>query len=205
MVKEVFTEIYEKGLWHWNESFSGPGSELFPTKNLVKFLPTIFIKNRIHSVFDIGCGDFLWMQHVNLTGVSYVGGDIVDQIIKHNSEKYSKDGVSFVVYDLLTQIPPNSDLLILRDVLFHLSIDQIKKSLENIKLSNAKYLLVTTHDSKENLEKYYDLLPNSDITPGDFRPIDLTTNPFNLPEPKFKIEEAEVGKYLGFWEISDLL
>jgi hypothetical protein len=35
----------------------------------------------VKSLLDIPCGDFHWMRRVNLQGLSYVGADIVRELI----------------------------------------------------------------------------------------------------------------------------
>lgn len=203
MADPIFDDIYREGRWKWNESFSGVGSELAPTKNLIKFLPHILMERGVRKIADLGCGDFFWMQHVAFnSGISYFGGDSVEELIKTNQEKFGSDQYTFAVHDIINDPIPEVDLVLVRDVFFHLKIDDIKLALSNIKSSGARYLLATTHDSKDELDKYYEEAVNCEIIPGEFRPVDLTIEPFNLGEPEAVYEEAEVGKYLALWEIN---
>jgi hypothetical protein len=49
---------------------------------------TLLRQFEIHSLLDLPCGDFNWMQHVDLQGIKYTGGDIVEALvarIRHNT------------------------------------------------------------------------------------------------------------------------
>jgi hypothetical protein len=63
-----------------------------------------------------------------------------------------------------------------RDCLFHLSFENINKFLANLRRTNYKYLLTSTHIIEQDFN-------NSDIITGDFRFIDLFSDPFNF-DPK---------------------
>ena len=75
--KERFREIYLRGTWGGTESASGPGSSVEETRVLRRVLPDILRDMSVRSMLDIPCGDFHWMQHVDLSGVDYVGADVV--------------------------------------------------------------------------------------------------------------------------------
>ena len=170
-VTTVFKDIYQKNAWHDDESVSGTGSNLKQTQEIINQLPVIFKQYTIHSILDLPCGDYNWMKHVDLSAINYIGGDIVPEIIENNNQQYANSSVSFVELNLITDKLPDVDLVFCRDCLVHLSIAQIKDALQNIKKSNAKYLL-TTSFTKTKL--------NRDIVTGDWRPINLEITPFNL-------------------------
>ena len=44
------------------------------------------------SLLDAPCGDFNWMRHVPLGGVSYTGADVVPELIARNRRDYGRDG-----------------------------------------------------------------------------------------------------------------
>ncbi len=94
------------------------------------------------------------------------------------------------------------DLIFCRDCLVHFSNDNILKTFENLKNTGSKYILTTTFTECDE---------NIDIVTGDWRIINLTLAPFNLPEPLQIINEnctegdgAFSDKSLGLWKISDL-
>jgi SAM-dependent methyltransferase len=198
--KEVFTEIYKNNHWSSKESKSGEGSQLDQTKSLSKDLEKLFADLQIRSILDIPCGDFKWMQHLNLSGINYIGADIVDELITNNINQFTnRANVKFKVIDLIRDPLPQSDLIIVRDCLVHLSFDDIIGAINNIKLSKSKYLLTTT---------FTNFHLNSDMVTGEWRPINLQDAPFNLSLPKLVINENFTGengefkdKSMALWEI----
>jgi hypothetical protein len=199
----VFTTIYATNYWNSAESVSGTGSELAQTQTLLTALETLFSDFEIHSVLDIPCGDFNWMQHCNLTNIDYIGADIVADLILKNREKYADKGkLKFEVLNLITDPLPPSDLIMVRDCLVHLSFADIAKALQNIKSSGAKYLLTTTFTANYT---------NYDITTGDWRRLNLQLPPFSFPLPLLLINEncteddgAYTDKSMALWRIIDL-
>lgn len=183
--EDRFTWIYKKNLWSSSESRSGTGSTLNYTENLRKELPKLFRKYSIKKVFDAPCGDFNWMSHLLPTvKLEYIGGDIVQQLIAHLNGKHRSANISFVHFDLIKEIPPEVDLMICRDCLFHLSFQDTKAVLENFIKSKSTYLLTTTY---KNIGSSF---ANRDISTGDFRYIDLFSPPYSFPaDPLFVIED----------------
>lgn len=198
---KTFTNIYNKNLWGSNESISGPGSDLVQTKEIIKEYPNILRDFKIKSLLDIPCGDFNWMQKVELDGIQYVGGDIVKEVILLNNQKYGADNVKFEYLDILKNELPNVDLITCRDLLVHFSYDDIFKAIENIKNSNSKYLLTTSFTQHSN----------QDILTGDWRPLNLEVEPFNFSKSILTINEKCTendgiynDKSLMLFEIKDL-
>ena len=86
--------------------------------------------------------------------------------------------------------------MICRDCLIHLSFKNIKLFFENFRNSNINYLLLTSYKLKDSSK----VIKNIDITDGEFREIDLSVYPFNLPEPLFKIlDKDEQTKKSGYF------
>lgn len=175
-VKEVFTEIYEKDLWASAESKSGSGSELRSTFKIREELPLLLSKFNIKSMLDIPCGDFNWMQYVNLGNTQYIGADIVEKAVEVNKAKYNKD---FRVLDLVNDDLPQVDLLFVRDCLGHLSNANVLKAIENAKRSGSKYMLATSFTKWDK---------NPDIADGGWKCINLMIPPFSL-NPIYLINE----------------
>ena len=200
---EVFTKIYENNHWKSSESVSGAGSELEQTKSLRKNLEKILNDMKITSVLDIPCGDFRWMQKVDLSKIDYIGADIVEELIKINKEQYKeKSNFKFMVLNLIKEPLPKSDIIIIRDCLVHLSNADIFAAMNNIKSSGCKYLLTTTFPNHHL---------NSDITTGAWRTINLQEKPFNLPSPILIINEnctegnrEYKDKSMALWELSEI-
>ena len=92
--------------------------------------------------------------------------------------------------DIINNKLPDADLLICRDCLIHLSYKNIESFFNNVKKSNLNYFLITSYEYKN------EIIPNTDIHDGDFRPTFLTKPPFNLPQPivKFLDKDSEHKK-----------
>lgn len=198
--KGLFTLIHDKKLWNEKESLSGPGSTFEATKNIRAALPEIFKKYNIRSVLDVPCGDFNWMKFVDLGNIEYIGADIVEELIRQNTNKFAGDHISFRVLDLVSDILPKADLILCRDGLVHLNNREVIRALKNIRKSKAKYLLMTNFPDHKGNQK-----PGQD----HWRPINFRLPPFNLPEPVLVIDENEklenyTDKSLCMWEVKYL-
>lgn len=200
--QDIFTKIFETNFWNGNESKSGEGSDYKNTVHIIRELPLIFEKYNIKSILDIPCGDFNWFQHINLKDISYIGGDIVKNVVDINNAKFQSDARKFYHLDLIESKLPTVDLILCRDCLFHLPNQKIKKSINNIVSSNSKYLLTTTHN-------WRGVESNNDINFGEWRRLNLQESPFNFSNPVDMIFEGSTRKtdadrFLGLWKISEL-
>lgn len=174
--EDVFTSIWRNNYWGSGESFSGPGSTLDYTQEIRQKLPSMFDQYNIKSVFDAPCGDMHWMQHV-LKGAnfSYLGGDIVGELVNVNKKKFANSKVDFIKFDMTADTFPGTDIWLCRAVFYHLSNRDIFLALENFCASNIKYILTTNHLTG-------DAHINKDIKTGDWRLLNLTLPPFNFPK-----------------------
>jgi hypothetical protein len=177
---EIFSGIYKENVWENDESVSGDGSTLEYTENLRKHLPELFQRFAIKSILDAPCGDYNWFRHVARDGVDYIGGDVVEDLVAHNNEKFSDAHTRFVKLDIIKDDLPHSDLWFCRDVLFHFSYADIFTTLKNFVRSEMKYLFTTTHTK---------CAANMDILTGQFRLINLRLAPFHLPDPIYSIDD----------------
>jgi 2-polyprenyl-3-methyl-5-hydroxy-6-metoxy-1,4-benzoquinol methylase len=196
----VFSTIYNGNLWGSNESRSGGGSEVGTTEIIRKTLPVLWKQYGIKTFLDVPCGDYNWMKEVAKDNISYIGGDIVKELIERNNRSYKSENVSFKVIDITKDNLPAVDMIFCKDCLQHLSYENIFKALENFKKSNSKYLLTST----------YPLTPsNWDIFDGDYRPLNLRKKPFRLPVPIEKIHETPGGgvekdKYMYLYKLENI-
>lgn len=200
--REVFESIAQNSTWISEESLSGIGSTMEQTRGIIQQLPAFLAKWNITSLLDAPCGDFNWMQHVNLRGISYTGGDIVPTIAERNQARFGSDMRTFQVLDLMSSPLGSHDLLFCRDCLVHLSCDHIRLVIQNLRSSGIRYLL-TTHFPEEPA--------NEDIVTGGWRPLNLTLEPFFFPEPLDLLVEsctemngAFADKSLALWEVGSL-
>jgi hypothetical protein len=202
-LQQVFTDVYLNNHFQGRESISGPGSNLVQTQTVQQQLPLIIQALGIKTLLDAPCGDYYWMQNVQLDGLDlYVGVDIVNELIEANQRKYENPKRQFLSRDITIDSLPTVDLILCRDCLVHLPFQSIFSALENFKRSGARYLLTTTFVNRSE---------NYDISPGLWRPINLEVAPFCLPSPEQIINEQcteDNGQYLdkslGLWKISQL-
>lgn len=172
LLENTFTDIYLTNAWGNSESLSGNGSTLRYTENLRKELPALFDRLQVRSVLDAPCGDFNWMQHVlPNSSVDYTGGDIVTELIDRNNRLFRTERIKFLRLNIVEDRLPSADLFICRDLLFHLSFQDIFCILENFIKSDIPWLLTSSHKTE---------VVNTDIVSGGFRLLDLFAPPFRL-------------------------
>lgn len=166
---------FHKNKWPagYPETISGSGSMIKNTESIRAALPEIFEKYDIKTFFDAPCGDRNWIKEVDFGACEYFGGDIVPEIVA------DIDMPSVTVFDIRTDTPPDVDMWFCRDCLYHLSEKDIQQSIDNMKKSNIKYFLITSH-TKDNAGNYQ----NKNIKTGGFRCLILEEhNYFGLPAP----------------------
>lgn len=201
-LEERFARIYQTNLWFDAESRSGAGSSLDSTAQLRASLPPLLRSLNARSLLDVPCGDFNWMSHVDLSGIDYIGGDIVEPMVEANRGRYESPARKFMRVDLTSGPLPAADVILCRDCLVHFSYANIIAAFRTMRASGAKYLLTTTFLNRQ---------VNKDIVDGDWRPLNLEKSPFELPAPHSVILEecteeggAYVDKALAIWRVSDL-
>lgn len=201
-LRERFARIYETNLWGSDASVSGSGSVIEQTRAIRAQLPVLLKELAISSMLDLPCGDFGWMRDVDLDAVSYVGGDIVPDLVAQHEREFGNARRRFAVLDVTGDSLPRVDLVFCRDCLVHLSEAHIRKAIENIKASGSTWLLTTTfpgHSENQNIED------------GDWRVLNLEAAPYCLGNPVALLNEgctehdgAFADKSLGLWRIADL-
>jgi len=186
--KEIFTNIYKNGIWNNNDSnipLSGPGSSLEATSDILSIIDNFIDDNKIKTIIDLGCGDLTWIpksKFFNDSNISYTGIDIVNFLIESHKSKYPTK--NFDCQDITEyKFKKEYDLIILRDVIFHLKNEQIIEIFKNIE-GKFKYIGITTCTNKINLnefDKWNYSQKNIHIEP--FNIIDNSI--LNIYEPKF--------------------
>jgi hypothetical protein len=200
--EKIFTEIWKTWAWKGEYSASGAGSDLQQTAVIREKIPELLEQYHCKSIADAPCGDFYWLQTVDLPVEKYFGIDVVAPMIEALQEEFGNCQRSFLLKDLTKEIIPRVDLVLCRDCLIHLSYKDIKKVIFLLKLSGSKYLLTTSFVNRES---------NYDIPTGEWHPINLLKPPFNFPPPLEIINEncsEDDGKWsdksLLLWKLSNL-
>jgi hypothetical protein len=62
--REVFTEIFRRSIWGYQETVSGGGSTLHYTKKVRESLPELIGDLNVRTLLDLSCGAFHWMSVV---------------------------------------------------------------------------------------------------------------------------------------------
>lgn len=194
-----FINIYKKNIFGSRESISGTGSTMKETVHLRETFPAFFKELGVKTLLDVPCGDFNWMRHVDLSGIHYIGGDIVPELIAEDNKEYGKDNVEFRLLNIITDDLPKADVILCRDCLVHLNFEDGMNAIRNFKRSGATYLLSTT---------FTDRTENEDLF-GIWRTLNLQQAPYNFPEPVQIINEKcpQKGfgdKSLGLWRLDDI-
>lgn len=182
-------------------SFSGPGSTLERTAAIREALPDLLQELRCKTFIDAPCGDFKWMQAVELPVERYIGVDVIRELIAVNQARFGNEQRSFRHLNLVRDVLPQGDLVLNRDMLIHLSFEDIGRFLGLLHASGCRYLLTSHFPGRSS---------NRDIRTGQHRAVDLEIAPFHFPPPLRTISERytanteHVAKCLALWEIKDL-
>ncbi|MET9513754.1 class I SAM-dependent methyltransferase [Streptomyces sp. NPDC002994] len=197
---DLFTAIYRTNRWGSGETRSGPGSEVQRMKRVIIQLGDLIRELGIRSVLDAPCGDFNWMQYVDLGGAGYTGGDIVEELIADNAVRHEAPGRTFQLLDFTAERVPRVDLILCRDALVHFSYQHVIEALTRFRESGSRFLLTTTFTQTRT---------NTDILTGWWRPINLRLAPFGLPEPLRVLSDEDSDdfyddKTLALWDLRQI-
>jgi hypothetical protein len=184
--KHIFGNIYKKKIWVEpgdNIPLSGPGSSLKNTKNCSEFLTNFIYTNKCLSVLDLGCGDLTWMsktEFFNDNNIKYTGVDVVESLIHSHVKNYQEK--VFLNLDITTYTCfDNVDIIVIRDVLFHLKNADIISIFNNIK-NKFKYIMLTSCRNNKNTDHF--------DNKWHFTQKNINQEPFNISNNfEIKIEE----------------
>jgi len=160
---DAFSQIYESGLWggERDEYFSGLGSRepriVGPYVDSIRAFADSF-EGKLDAV-DLGCGDFSVGARIRSAFNIYRAYDVVPAVVEQNKREYQGLDVEFGCIDIVEQPLPPGDVVMLRQVLQHLSNAQIAKVVP--KLANYRYAIITEH-----LPGSPDFRPNLDMPMG---------------------------------------
>lgn len=202
--KDIFSVVYADAMWGKAEDdsafCSGHGSHL-PAHVSPYVAAVSGFLNSIHprlNVVDLGCGDFNVGSQIRPYAANYTACDIVPDLVEYNRTRFSTSDVDFRVVDIIADELPPGDIVIIRQVLQHLSNAHILQVLA--KLHQYKFLILTEFIPEG------DFSPNLDQPTGAFSRlargipsgIVLTEMPFNLKVQTERVicKTAEPGGWL---------
>lgn len=170
--KEVFTDIYARKVWG-DGSGGGSGEQAQPYCDFVtEYLKTVPVRKlawETKRALDIGSGDLSVLKRIKW----------IDWVCAGIDAAYGEDA--------LTDELPDADLVLCKEVLQHLSNEQIQLLLDRTAHYPRRLFTNTMHP---------DLPVNTDIETGDTRAVDLTLAPFNQP--------AKTVFTYGHWIVQEL-
>jgi len=142
---EVFGAVYAKNLWGGapGEYNSGRGSDPDLVGPYCALVRRFVAERGVRSVLDVGCGDFRVGRQLLEPGVRYLGVDVVPDLIARNAHEFGTDLIEFRTLNVVEDALPGADLVLVRQVLQHLSNAEIARVLD--KLRRFPRVLITEH------------------------------------------------------------
>ena len=191
--EEIFSDVYKNNIWGGEKGvfYSGAGTRNPNTSIYIDKLRDFIRQHQIRSILEIGCGDFEIMDKV-LAGINirYEGTDVVDDLIYHNNRTFGNDLISFKKINAIDQELPSADLIIIRQVLQHLSNAQIVSILS--KLTKFKYAFITEHvPITENVDYNLDKITGPHIRMRVNSGVFIDHPPFNIKNSRILFEYRE--------------
>ena len=158
----IFSEIYTKNMWGGSKDkgfYSGRGSH---EEHIVKPYVACCVEflssfDTALVVVDLGCGDFNIGSRIAPAAKEYIACDVVPSLIEDNKKKFNFKNCRFQVVDMSKDEIPAGDVVIIRQVLQHLSNQDITNVVRKIEKS-FDYLILTEH------------LPDREFTPNLDKP-----------------------------------
>ena len=179
--KAAMSQIYEKNLWGGNpaEFYSGEGSHdpqiVTPYINIISDFLQSF--DAPITVCDLGCGDFNIGKDLVEFAPHYHAVDIVPALIKLNQAKFQLPNLTFHCLDVAVDELPAGDCALVRQVLQHLSNQEVQQILE--KLSHYRYVIITEHLPSGDFEPNKDKISGQGIRLKQNSGIDVLAAPFH--------------------------
>ena len=129
--RRAFQKVYRRKLWGreaGSKYFSGVGSrgeamEIYVDRMSALLLAHAQELGRPLRIVDLGCGDFEVARALlqRLPGFTYVGCDIVPELVAYNQKNNAGPGITFRQLDIVSDPLPEGDVCLVRQVLQHLS------------------------------------------------------------------------------------
>ncbi len=214
-ITRIFSELYEKRVWGDGVviPLSGGGSSPEVAEPYVRFVERVIREHAISSVVDIGHGDWMMWRDYKFPEVNYFGLDAVESLSQRNNELYGSKKITFQSADATEATLPQADLLISKEVLQHLSNENVLKILS--KINNFQFVVLSNAIHLSNISAAMSFVPsrialrsrlkaiksrrnpffivsrrnNIDIRDGDWRALDLEVEPFRKPFQSWALVE----------------
>jgi hypothetical protein len=192
-LQSTFSRIYAEGTW--TDALpgmprSGRGSLPEHSSSVIEYVRAQIGGGSVGSIADIGCGDLTYIHaipEITSGAVAYTGFEIVPELVEeHRRLPFG----TFHVGDVTAAgFRVEADLVLLKDVLFHLEDQQVAAALDNLRRSQWRRLLITSSPVESNAGRSFDR--------WHFAPLNLERPPWSL-RPEQALERVDGGAFLVF-------
>jgi hypothetical protein len=146
---QAFAKVYEEGVWGKSDGddfYSGTGSHRDHIVTTYVAAVEGFLTDLGHKpdVVDLGCGDFSVGSAIRPLCGRYIAGDVVESLIARNKSKFADLQVDFRVVNIIDDELPEGEVVFIRQVLQHLSNDDIAKVVAKLP-GRFRYLVLSEH------------------------------------------------------------
>jgi SAM-dependent methyltransferase len=190
LLERLFSNIYKYHSWGGRDYpfYSGSGADERIAGPYCQAVVDFIARHRIDSLVDLGCGDFRVGAKIAACGVDYCGVDIVPELITLNSSLFGTSSIRFQCKNIVTDRLPPAQLCLIRQVLQHLSNDQILAALRRCR--HYEYLIITEHlpNPKRRPITNVDKMCGADIRLSINSGVYLDRPPFNMNVAKILCE-----------------
>jgi hypothetical protein len=198
-LEESFDYIYKHRIWgaDGTRPLSGWGSYGEWAASFVRVAAQVIKERGIRTVTEIGCGDFNIGSQLSGSVEKYQASDISSEIIRWNIDRFSDlNNVVFQQANACVDPLPPADLLIIRQVLQHLTNAQIESVLQNVEKTGFRHVLIAEHVSSPEKAG----APNQDLpSQGYFTRLDFNSGVF-IDQPPF----SRPAKLLGSFSVPSM-
>jgi hypothetical protein len=125
-MRRVFGAIHAARGWGDGEFSSGPGSTRERAASFLPELAALVQSLGTRTLLDAACGDFNWMRPLADAVNRYIGIDVVPAIVRSNMQCWTSPRRRFLCRDLVRQRLPAADVVLSRDTLVHLTIQEYR-------------------------------------------------------------------------------
>lgn len=179
----AFTDIYSSKRWGSKKGekfYSGKGSHHSTVvKPYIECVLSIIRElDTPSTVVDIGSGDFHIGSQISGFTEHYYACDIVKYLQEYNRTKFKEKNVSFLHLNAVLDEWPKGDIVLIRQVLQHLSNSDIMVIIKKFK--KYKTIVVTEHVPFGNYKKNLDINVGFATRLLRGSGVDLLASPFNL-------------------------
>lgn len=162
----AFSDVYASKAWgdDGTDFYSGPGTiEEAVTRPYQDFLAGEFAAmKKPPRVLDLGCGDFKIGAQIAPLAASYTGVDVVAALVQRNTAQFGSDSIRFLCAEISTDPLPEADVVLVREVMQHMSNAQIGRLLARLGDFPIAYVTNVEPEKSAVAVKNRDLVPGPD-------------------------------------------